>query len=148
MLYLLQHKMLPELLYLKKEEFLFSLLRNAGGMLVFFWNSLVAEHPAPAKCPFSAEEIKACKKDLIADGRRAVIVAVVFPEPDVPPMCRCVYFCCDETGRAAYFTSEKSFDSSYALCGWDENEAHINYGKYIDTFEEELAEVESIFCGR
>lgn len=145
MMYLLQHKLLPELFYLKKETFLYKLLRNAGETLVFFWNSLAAEAPIPAECPFSAEEIKVRMKKLITDRGMGVVVALTFPEPDVPTLCRAVYFCCHETGRAAYFTSELSFDSSYVLGGWNENGAHLNYGTCVDTPDEELFEVQALF---
>lgn len=147
MLYFLQHKMLPELLFSKKEVFVFALLKNAGKTLTFLWDSMVENLPEPETCPFLPADIKVYKKAVRSARGRGVIVALAFPEPNEPPMCRYVYFCWDESGQVAYFTSEKSINSPYLLCGWTESGCHLNYGKYIEGFGEELTEVEAMFWG-
>ena len=74
------------------------------------------------------------------------LVEIRMPKPEGMPLCSRVYICHDNKfENIRYYTLEISFDTSYVLCGWEEDGAHINYGNVPDADSERCKKVIKIY---
>ena len=80
-------------------------------------------------------------------GSHSVLIIRVFmPEPEETLNCRAVYFCFSRlSGSNFYATSELTEKKTFFLCGWGEDNTHINFGDAPVTPEAEMKKVAELF---
>ena len=68
------------------------------------------------------------------------------PEPEETLNCRAVYFCFSRlSGSNFYATSELTEKKTFFLCGWGEDNTHINFGDAPVKPEAEMKKVAELF---
>ena len=145
--YLVEHRLLPSALYSAGEGLLVEITEGAEGLLMDAYG-YAEENVEDYTCPYTAEDFDTEVNVIDLNGDMGYVVRVDMPKPEVSPLCRAVYFCFDQrTDQCAYFTSELTPDGRYALCSWDAEGNHTNYGATDATLDDETEGVAMIFRG-
>ena len=146
--YNFEHQIIPQLLFSKKHRngFLMKLINDKEDFLLQVFNDLYEK--GNKECPYSNKDISI---HFIGYPEKAsipelYIIAIKMPEPKFLSQCSSVFICFDENMKNyMYFTKELEFDSSFMLCGWENNEIHNNYGEAPEGNEALFDRISSIF---
>ena len=126
--YALEHILIPQTMYNTAGAFLYDVLTEKGKPIYNLYQEIV--RAAGGYDPYVASDFKVEPRMYDIHGNTSLIVRVKMPKPVNSPDCRAVYLCQHmRTGRQFYFTSELTAKSTFFLCAWTEEDAHLNLGE-------------------
>lgn len=134
--YGVEHILLPEVLYAAGDAFFCDILLNGSKSVAELYGAVydVDGEESPVK----ASDFVVAPKLYDVEGDRCVMLRITMPEPTAQLECRDVYLCYSPKNKEYfYFTSERSTEGPYFLCGWTKEKVHLNFGIYEGTDEEE-----------
>lgn len=124
LLYHFEHQVLPLLFYQNPEEVCMMLCKDGTSYDVF--DSWVKTNKID--CVYNKNDFKVTDitKENMAD---LLAIKLTFPKPDMPLLCYSSFMIYDKkTGRARYYTIEKSNNNKIYMCGWSKKAQHLNFG--------------------
>lgn len=141
--YILEHRMLPDLLYEYGVQFMALLVDKETFVFDTLSNMLEQEH---VDNPYSLEQF-VVEPFRVED---TMVARLIFPEPEDSPLCYETYALFNpRTNEANYFALEKGEkENEYFLCGWNQKGAHINYGKTEYDFDSVMEMIIGIIEGQ
>lgn len=139
--YFFEHQMLPDLFY--RDGLKFTEKVTLDNRILFYMYDIGCRKYG-IENPYTLEEFKV-EKVQISENVRCIKVAM--PAPEETPLCYNIYmFYHTDFSKAMYFTVEKGkFGNISFLCGWNNMQAHLNFGMYMNGDEAMLQYCESLY---
>lgn len=143
--YLVEHVALRDALFSAGPRVILDFMDNPSPAMIELYKELGEETPG-YECPYT-EECFSEDHEVFDKGNDSVLIIRVFmPEPEEPLNCRAVYFCFSRlSGSNFYATSELTEKKTFFLCGWGEDNTHINFGDAPVTPDAEMKKVAELF---
>lgn len=143
--YLVEHVALRDALFTAGPRVILDFMGKPGAAMMDLYEKLGKNSPG-YECPYT-ENCFSEDHDVFEKGVDSVLVIRVYmPAPEAVTECRAVYFCFSKLGgNIFYATSEFTDNNTFCLCGWGEDNIHINFGNAPVKPRDEMKKVAELF---
>jgi len=143
--YLVEHIALRDALFTAGPRVILDFMDNPGPAMINLYKRL-GENTPGYECPYTEESFSEDHEVFVKDNDSVLIIRVFMPAPEEVTNCRAVYFCFDRlSGSNYYATSEYTEKNTFFLCGWGEDNTHINFGDAPVKPKDEMKKVSELF---
>lgn len=142
--YIFEHRVLPQYVYSGRAGVLNAIIEKGGDFFIDLYTLI----PYEGKLRYRATDFSVEPRGFMHEDKKVYVAIINMPKPEISPLCRRAYvFFEEKTDTIRYYTSELSVETPFMLCGWDENQAHINLGKSELDLEKEFLMAARHFIG-
>ena len=126
--YHFEHKLLPSLYFQEDNKIILALIQDDGHLLYDIQARVF--QTCESEMPYHASQYH-CHPYSIDEHLK--MLALTMPEPETTTLCASIFLVFDDAvTKKCYFTVERSIKGVNLLCGWDEEQRHVNYGECPD----------------
>lgn len=144
--YIVEHRAIPEIFYREKAGLLNAILDKQGQFFSQLFDLVSQTAEDEEAMSYSEEDFNIEPRGFRCEDMNVYVIIVDMPKPQCSPLCRTLYFCYEETTETVkYYTSEKSIETPYMLCGWNDDQTHVNYGRAELDREKEFMQTARLF---
>lgn len=143
--YLVEHVALRNALFSAGPRLILELMGVPGPAMVSLYNTLGKNEPE-YECPYAEDSFTEVHAVFDKDNDSVLVIRIGMPAPEEALNCRAVYLCYGRLGGSNFYaTSELTSDNTFFLCGWGEDNVHINFGDAPTDLKTEMEQVAELF---
>lgn len=144
--YLVEHIMIPDLLFSSGPVLLLNMIGMHGSTMVDLFNKARNE-TGTNMCPYSEADFCEHHRIYSRGYNTVLIIRIGMPVPTDATNCRAIYLCYGDriNYNNIYATSELTTNGDFQLFAWDVNGFRVNYDSAPDASEDEMDNIAELF---